>query len=461
MRVLERVLCLFVAAPFARGQDAELDPSLPPYRPVAGVTGVIRSHGTAAIGDLMRLWGAGFQRTYAGVRVELDDAAFEDVAGGACTFGPRVDIMGEPAARRFKARFGYAAMEIPVCLYVLGVFVNKDHPYERLPIEDVERVFSCLFRDLAWGDLGLGGAWSQRPVNPYAPCHHARRLLRPLDSVAVFLFKDSVKECSDDAAVVAAVAADPQGMGLAAIGCQTEKVRALAIAPKGSAEFVPATADNARNGSYPLADAFYLTLNHDPQRGFELDPVRREFVRYILSKEGQEAAVKAGYVALSAEQAEQALAQFGLRPTGEGSWVQMMSRLRERRLPRRQMTRIEYEAKRVGDQPAQEQLVGLSNMLARTKLTSSVVFAADEEGATVRLRLMGQPTAFSADDLTNGAKATVPIGLYYAWTERDGKATSPTDAWFQIVREQERIKICEPRHRSDRVAQAETATDDE
>ncbi len=351
-------------------------------------------------------------------------------------------------------------MEVPVCLYVVAVFVHRDNPCEMgLPVEKVETIFSGRFRDMTWGDIGCGGEWSERPVRVCAPRRHAQSLL--LDLFEGCWFKDSVKRYPDDAGVVAAVADDIGGLGLARIGRGMDRVRALAIASKGKAEFVPATADNARNGSYPLADAFYLRLDHDPRGGFELEPVRREFLRYILSKEGQLAVVKVGHVALSAEKAEDALARSGLRPTGEGSWVQMMSRLRERRSPDLQVTQIGYEAKRVGDQPSHEQLVGLSNMLARTKLTSSVTFVTDEKGATVKVRLMGQATAFSTDDPTNGAKATVPIGLYYVWTERDGKATSPTDAWFQIVREQEGIKICETYDQRERVAQAETATDDE
>jgi phosphate transport system substrate-binding protein len=447
MRVLECVLCLLVAAPFARGNESpELDPSLPSYRPVAGVIGVLRSHSTATIDDLMRLWGAGFERTYPDVRVELDDAPLDGAAGGACTFGPRVDIMGEPAATRFKARFGYAAMEIPVCLYVLGVFVNKDHPHERMTIEEVEASFSCLFRDLAWGDLGLEGVWSQRTIKPYAPSDHATSLLRHLPSgPGVFLYKDSVTQCSSDAAVVTSVADDALGLGLASIGRRTERVRVLPIAPKGSPDFVPATAENARDGSYPLTGTFYLILNHDPKGEFAPDPLRREFLRYILSKEGQQAVIKAGLVALSAEQAGQALARFGLRPTGEGSWEQMMPRLRERELPGAAMTRIEQLVRMLGDQPTREQLVALANMLGRTKLKSTVVFATDEVGATVRYRFLSQAAATPVREPASRVEADVPIGLYYVWTERDGKPTSPTDAWFPVVREQERIKVYEAR----------------
>jgi phosphate transport system substrate-binding protein len=392
----------------------------------------------------MAMWGADFERIYPGVRVELDDATFEDVGGGACTFGPRVGVMWEHTAKMFERRFGYAATELPVCLYVPMVVVHRDNPHDGgLPIETVDTIFSFDFRDLTWGDLGGVGEWSERPISVYAPRHYAGRLLGQLrpGPTGLFLFKDSVKECPDDAAVVAAVAEDTRRIGLASIGRRTENVRALAIAPKGKTVPVAATAENARNGSYPLTGTFYLALNHDSKGGFELDPLRREFLRYILSREGQAAAVKAGHVAMSAEQAERALALLGLGPTGEGSWDEMLSRLRARGLPRARRERIENLALRIGDRPTDEQLGGLAYALAGTGLTSSVAVATDEAGAVVRCRLFGQPRAVLA--LDPAGKQTVPIGLYNIWTERDGRETSPSDGWFLVVREHERIKIYE------------------
>jgi hypothetical protein len=325
-------------------------------------------------------------------------------------------------------------MEIPVCLYAVGVFVRRENPYDAgLPMEKLEAVFSSAYWNMTWGDLGCGGEWTKRPVSLHA-CSGTHLVIRPHAGFP-FSFKESVKEHRDDAAVVASVTDDASALGLASIGCRTEKVRALAIAPRGSAVFVPATADNARNGSYPLTDMFYLRLNHDCGGGFALDALRREFLRYILSREGQEAAVKAGYVAMSAEQAERALAQFGLRPTGEGSWDEMMSRLRARGLPRTDLTRIEHLARRAGDRPDDKQLAVLANNLARTTLTSSVVVKTDEDGAVVKLRLLGQPRAVLTLDPAKGADTKVPIGLYNIWTERDGRETSPSDAWFPVVRE--------------------------
>jgi phosphate transport system substrate-binding protein len=53
------------------------------------------------------------------------------------------------------------------------------------------------------------------------------------------------------------------------------------------------TQDNVQNRTYPLIRDAYIYLNRDPNR--PLDPKVREFVRYILSREGQAALLPLGF----------------------------------------------------------------------------------------------------------------------------------------------------------------------
>jgi len=447
MRVLSGVLCLVLVASSTWPRDLTVDASLPTYRSVAGVAGVIRCHGSAGMGELMTLWAKGFQRYYPSFRVELDDAAFEDVGDGAATFGPRLGVTRLRTLKRFKKRFGHAPTQIAVCLYVLAVYVHKDSPCRGgLRMEDVETIFSSHFWDVTWGDLGCKGEWSKRTISLYAPRRLTALVLLSWRTGRLFGFKHSVNLLPRDAGVVSSVEDDTRGMGLALSSCLTEKVRTLAIAPSGTSKFALPTAENAGNGSYPLTGAFYLALNHDPEAGVELDVPRREFLRYILSKDGQEAVVKAGYVPLTAELAKRALAGCGLVPSGAGSpWDSMISRLRARRLAPKRMGRIVRLARKIGGKPTYEQLADLAKLLAGTGLTSSVTFEIKGKGARVRYYPVGHSGITPTVEATKDAKVTVPIGLYHVWTERDGTATSPKEAWFQVIREQERIRIYENR----------------
>jgi phosphate transport system substrate-binding protein len=403
--------------------------------------------------DLMAIWGGKFQRIYPSARVALDDFSWRDVRGGASTFGPLLSTRSKHKylVKEFEENFGYAPAPIPVCFYAVALYVHKKNPcQEGLRIDQVEDIFSAESKYRMWGDLGYEGEWLKRPITLYAPKgpRSYRALFYLLDRFGPgFAFKDSVKLCLNDATVVSSVEKDPCGIGLAMAGCQTEEVRELPLAPSGSSKFIPPTAVKNCKGAYPLACSFCLLLNHDfITSGVELDPLRREFLRYILSRDGQQAVIEAGFIPLTAEMAERALAKAKLTPTGEGTWALALARLRARGLPHEQMRQIETVAERIGDRPAHEQLLDFSTLLASTALASSVTFETEVEGAVVRYRSIRQPGFAATFDPSKDAKATISIGLYHVWTERDGKATSPMEAWFQVTRENERIRICESRY---------------
>jgi len=94
-------------------------------------------------------------------------------------------------------------------------------------------------------------------------------------------------------------------MGYSGIGTMTADVRALPLAKDAKSAFILATPENAYSGAYPMARFLYVYVNQKP--GTELDPLRREFVRYMLSKQGQEDVVKDGYYPLTAKLAADAL----------------------------------------------------------------------------------------------------------------------------------------------------------
>lgn len=439
---------LLLLCSVAGSQGLDVDPALPSYRPRAGVVGVIRGHGSAAKIRLMSAWQARFQGIYPRVRLELDDAGLESAEGGPETFGPRLGHLREGWRRRFKERFGRdKPAEVRVCYYALEVYVHKNGPPRSgVSIRDLERVFSSRFKDLTWGDLGCGGDWAVRAIAAYAPLGlDAEVTASNCLPEGLFWFKQSVRLRASGSEVIEAIANDEGALGIAPPGCETDEVRPAGIIPQGAFRPVAATPENVWSGAYPLTSCFYLLLDYDSSGQDALDLLRSEFLRYILSREGQQEVVRAGYVPLSAEIAKATLAQIQLTPTGDGTWDRMVRRLRARRVPSGALQRIERLTQAAGDRPSDEQLVGLSVALARTRHASAVTFVTDEDGAEIKYRLVGAPEASTTALPTPGAKATLPIGLYNVWTERDGTATSPPDAWFEVVQEQERIKIYEAR----------------
>jgi phosphate transport system substrate-binding protein len=97
-------------------------------------------------------------------------------------------------------------------------------------------------------------------------------------------------------------------VGYSGIGYKTSGVRAVPLAKKEGEAFVEATDENAISGSYPMSRFLYVYVNKAPNEG--LDPMVREFIKMILSKQGQEVVVKDGYIPLPAKVVEKELARL-------------------------------------------------------------------------------------------------------------------------------------------------------
>jgi phosphate transport system substrate-binding protein len=106
-----------------------------------------------------------------------------------------------------------------------------------------------------------------------------------------------VKEQPGSSTVVQAVASDRYAIGYSGIGYKTADVRAVPIAKSATAKAIEATPANAYTGEYPLSRFLILYVNRKP--GEVLDPLRKEFLRFVLSRQGQETVVKDGYYPLT------------------------------------------------------------------------------------------------------------------------------------------------------------------
>ncbi len=100
------------------------------------------------------------------------------------------------------------------------------------------------------------------------------------------------------------------GVGYSGIGYKTADVRAVPLKLDAKSELIPATAEFAYAGKYPLARFLYLYVNYKP--GGDLDPLRAEFIKYVFSSQGQSNVLKDGYFPISERIAGEDLSRIGL-----------------------------------------------------------------------------------------------------------------------------------------------------
>ncbi len=312
------VLTLVSSLTLADG--VEVDTSLPTYSGVDGVSGNIKSVGSDTMNNLMALWAEEFKGFYPNVAVEIEGkgsgTAPPALIEGTATFGPMSRDMKPGEMDEFQGRFGYKPVQLATSIDMLAVYVHKDNPIRGLSLQQVDAIFSKTRKggfatDIkTWGDLGLTGEWKNRPITMYGR-NSASGTYGFFKDNALFKgdYKDSVKEQAGSSAVVSSVASDIGGIGYSGIGYKTADVRALPLAQSGT-NMVDATPENAYTNQYPLARFLWLSVNYKP--GSQLDPLRREFIKLVFSRQGQQVVVKDGYFPVVSALAKRELAKVGL-----------------------------------------------------------------------------------------------------------------------------------------------------
>jgi phosphate transport system substrate-binding protein len=300
---------------FASGPP-KLDLALTPYKPVSGVSGNVSSIGSDTLNNLMTLWAESFNKFYPNAKIQIEgkgsSTAPPALISGTAQFGPMSRPMKGTEIDQFEKKYGYKPTPIRTSVDALAVFVNKDNPIKCLTLPQVDAIFSKSRRSgykediKTWGQLGLTGEWASRPVSLYGRNSASGTYgFFKEHSLKNGDYKDEVKEQPGSASVVQGVTVDRYAAGYSGIGYATAGVRAVPLAEKEGAKCYEADPDNAYAGAYPLARFLYVYVNKAPAK--PLDPVTREFVKLMVSKEGQEVVIKDGYFPIPATIAKEEL----------------------------------------------------------------------------------------------------------------------------------------------------------
>ena len=319
------VALTLAAVSFVRAQPQPL--GLVDYQPGMEVKGVLRSRGNDQMTALMQRWEQGFQKYHPAVR-------FEDKlqGSGSGMYGIELRVadmavMGRPIIpfeRYGTYERGWCyPIEIEVATGsattphkspAFAILVHKDNPLAKLTLKQVDGIFGdrrsggwvALHWDdtvargadqniRTWGQLGLQGPLADQPIHVYGPPNRGAGEVSPFE-MQVFgggrIWNEDLREYPDRAQLVAALANDPLGIAYAALGQATGGVKLLAIARLDGGPYVELSRSNVADRSYPLSRAVYIYYTIDnvkaeitPTHG---DPRVQEFLRYILSKQGQE-----------------------------------------------------------------------------------------------------------------------------------------------------------------------------
>jgi phosphate transport system substrate-binding protein len=123
-------------------------------------------------------------------------------------------------------------------------------------------------------------------------------------------YKESVKQLPGSAAVVESVARDKFAIGYSGLGYKTAGVRTVPLAAYYGGPCYDTNAEATYSSKYPIARYLYVYVNKNPNE--PLDPLRAEFIKYILSKDGQTQTEKGGFFPITSEIRENDLEGLGI-----------------------------------------------------------------------------------------------------------------------------------------------------
>jgi phosphate transport system substrate-binding protein len=304
-------MVIAIVTSFALRSNAQ-GTELPPYTSTQQVNGVIRIWGSPQMGDLLKRYEEGFRKVQPSVNFE--DALKSTVSAVAGVYSERADIgllgreIWPSEVQAFESVKGHApttievatgAYDIPKATYALMIFVHRSNPMKSLSIEQLDRIFGYAVGRKpvrTWGNLGLKGVWAKREIHLYG-------FNTENDKALIFsrtVFREStrwnchLREYSNASGPLAVdagelilrdLAKDPAGIAISNIHYATQDAKVMPLSALDNEPSVAPTRENVQSRRYPLSRAVYIVFDREP--GHVAKPVILEFLRYILSSQGQ------------------------------------------------------------------------------------------------------------------------------------------------------------------------------
>jgi phosphate transport system substrate-binding protein len=304
-----------------------LDPALPSYQPRKDIqlSGNLKGAASDVLPNLVKLWIDKFRTYYPNVNIDVSppyagSLGALELVKGTLDFVFVSRELKPSDLTEFHAKFGYDPLSVPISggsyrhfgfLDAIGFFVNKDNPLEKISFDQLDAIYSSTHlrggkQITTWGQLGLTGEWADKPIHAYG--------IKPWNGFEEFIRQKVLStggkrgEWREDVSYDKLVfplarhgADDRYAIGYAGLAYVDAGVKMLPVGESAKGPFYAPSYENVARADYPLSRLVFFNTNKAP--GKPMNPVVQEFLRFILSKEGQQMVIdNAIYVPLREKQ---------------------------------------------------------------------------------------------------------------------------------------------------------------
>lgn len=316
-----------------------IDPAIEAYASENGLSGVLSIAGSDTMRPLVAKLAAQFMALHPKTQIAVEgtgssgairefmlglsyqrrgDKAIGRGTGGSST----VELLAssrqlkESELSGFETNNGYRPMEVPIAMDAVAIYVNRDNPVQQLTMDEVDAIFGKDRKRghspvQQWSQIGVQGALEMQPLHLYGRDKRSgtRDFFRHValkDGELV----EQVVEQPGSASEIIAIAQDPLAIGYAGTGFDIPSVRAVPIVERAGGTPQLPTQEAVVSGQYPLARSLYLYVRKDPKVG--LDPITKEFLSFVNSRQGQETVARTHFFPLTQEQVAKNRQDLGL-----------------------------------------------------------------------------------------------------------------------------------------------------
>ncbi len=283
-----------------------VDPAIEPYTNHNGLQGKLSIAGSDTMRPLISKLSAQFLSLHPGAQIAVEgtgsSAAIREFLLGLSyqRRGDKVQSRGtggsntvellassrqltEDEQKGFESNYGYQALEVPIAMDAVAIYVHKDNPIQHLTLAQIDGIFG---KDHKRGQTTINN-WSQ-----------------------VGLSDPPVMEQPGSASEIIAIAQDPLAVGYAGAGFSISDVRQVPVAMQSDQTAYLPSVDTVTSGTYPLGRSLYLYVKKNPKD--KLDPFVAEFLSFVNSRQGQETVARASFYPLTRAQVAKNLQDLGL-----------------------------------------------------------------------------------------------------------------------------------------------------
>jgi len=312
----------------------------PEYVPQGELSGELHSVGADTMDTVTLGWLEIIRKSHPLIEATMEArsaaTAITGLISGQGQLGPNTRMIYPNEAAAFTRKFGYAPTVVRVTLGTydtsgfsppLAIVVHKDNPIGKLTLAEIGEIYAKDGAIATWGQLGLAGEWADKPLSvwglrePNGIAYFFREAamngrafrggitLRPADTnisrSAQRTPTGGVRALED---IVKGVGADRYAIAYVGLCDIRPGVRVVPIAARDGGPPCSPTHATVESLQYPLVRFTYIFINRAP--GKPVDPNVREFLRVVLSRQGQDVVKRSVFLPLPPEVVQEELAKL-------------------------------------------------------------------------------------------------------------------------------------------------------